>query len=116
MRELLRLASVVPHWADGDIDGFKLFAIRRSGSLRALGLENNDVVLSLNGFPLAPSEGATPWREWLSELTAAEEFTVGVRRRGETLEVAIARDDLRQVVEEAKRRAVARTYRRKDAE
>ncbi len=52
--ELGKLAKVVPNFADGKVDGFRIFRIRDASPFGSLGLRDNDVLRSVNGQSLEP--------------------------------------------------------------
>ena len=52
---LSKEAKVVPNFADGKLDGFRIFRIRGNGPFGGLGLRDNDVLTSANGRPLEPA-------------------------------------------------------------
>ncbi len=78
--KMAREARVVPNFADGQTNGFKVFAIRRNSALRKMGLKNNDVLTTVNGFDLSNTEKAL---EIYSKLQAEKSFTLEIMRNGE---------------------------------
>lgn len=86
--KLSREARVVPNFADGAPNGFKVFSIRRTSALRKMGLKNNDVMTSVNGFDLSNSGKAL---EIYSKLQSDKNFTLEILRNGEpmTLEYSV---------------------------
>jgi len=86
--KLSREARVVPNFADGKTNGFKVFAIRRNSALRKMGLKNNDVLTGINGNDLSDTEKAL---ELYSKLQSETSFSLEVLRNGEpvTLEYGI---------------------------
>lgn len=78
--KMSREARVVPNFADGQTNGFKVFAIRRNSALRKMGLKNNDVLTSVNGYDLSNTEKAL---EIYSKLQAEKSFSLEVLRNGE---------------------------------
>ena len=70
---------VVPHkGGDGEIDGYRLSAIRRGSLFDKLGIKNGDVVHQVNGMPLTSMEGAMGA---FQTLQSESEFTFEVTRR-----------------------------------
>ncbi len=56
---LISQVRATPHkGSDGDIDGFRLSAIRRGSLLQKLGIKNGDVIHGVNGSPLTSATGA----------------------------------------------------------
>ena len=86
--KMAREARVVPNFADGKTNGFKVFAIRRNSALRNMGLKNNDVRTSGNGFDLSNTEKAL---EIYSKLQSEKSLSLEVLRDGQpvTLEYDI---------------------------
>ncbi|MCB9742765.1 MAG: hypothetical protein H6741_11995 [Alphaproteobacteria bacterium] len=69
----------VPHKGpDGEIDGFRLSAIRRGTLFDKLGIKNGDIVHAVNGMPLTSTEGALSAYQTLS---SSAEFSFDVTRR-----------------------------------
>lgn len=72
-------ARAIPRSEDGRVIGMQLFGIRRAGLLGRLGIQNGDVVRSVNGFDLSdPTEALAA----LAALRDAERLTVHLDRRG----------------------------------
>ena len=86
--KLSREARIVPNFADGQTNGFKVFSIRRSSALRKMGLKNNDVLTAVNGFDLSDTEKAL---EIYSKLQSDKSFSLEILRNGEpmTLEYSV---------------------------
>jgi hypothetical protein len=80
--KMAREARVVPNFADGQTNGFKVFSIRRNSALRMMGLKNNDVLTGVNGFDLSNTEKAL---EIYSKLQAEKSFTVELTRNGKPM-------------------------------
>jgi general secretion pathway protein C len=77
--KLSREARVVPHFADGQTNGFKVFSIRRNSALRKMGMKNNDVITGVNGHSLANTEKAL---ELYTKLSSETDFEVTILRNG----------------------------------
>ena len=73
---------MVPNFADGATNGFKVFSIRRNSALRKMGLKNNDVLTSVNGLDLSNTEKAL---EIYSKLQADKHFSLELLRNGEPM-------------------------------
>lgn len=86
--KLSREARVVPNFADGQTNGFKIFSIRRNSAPRKLGLKNNDVLTAINGNSLGDMSKAM---SLYSKLSSESSFTLEVLRNGEpvTLEYEV---------------------------
>jgi general secretion pathway protein C len=77
--ELMRSARVVPHEENGKVVGVKLYGIRRSSLLGKLGLQNGDMLRTINGFDMASPDAAL---EAYTKLRTASDLSVSVVRRG----------------------------------
>jgi general secretion pathway protein C len=80
--KMAREARVVPNFADGQTNGFKVFSIRRNSALRQMGLKNNDVLTGVNGFDLSNTEKAL---EIYSKLQNEKSFTLELLRNGKPM-------------------------------
>lgn len=58
MNQLMTQIRVVPNFADGQPDGFKVFAIRPGSLFSKIGLQNGDVLKRVNGIELQGPEQA----------------------------------------------------------
>jgi general secretion pathway protein C len=77
--ELMRSARIVPHEQDGKVVGVKLYGIRRKSLLGSLGLQNGDLLRTINGFDMSSPDTAL---EAYSKLRSANNLTMAVTRRG----------------------------------
>jgi general secretion pathway protein C len=84
--ELSKLAKVVPNFANGKIDGFRIFKIRGSGPYGDLGLRDNDVLRTVNGTPLEPASILAT----VDALQGAQELVLEVQRNGEAVQLQYA--------------------------
>jgi type II secretion system protein C len=84
-QSILTQARIIPRYAeDGAMSGLEVSSIRPGSLLEAAGFENGDLVVAVNGAPLAdPGEGLKVFRE----LATAERFVVSVERQGAVLEL-----------------------------
>jgi general secretion pathway protein C len=87
--ELMRSARVVPHEENGRVVGVKLYGIRRSSLLGKLGIQNGDMLRTINGFDMSAPDSAL---EAYAKLRSASNLSVAVVRRGAavTMEYNIA--------------------------
>ena len=70
---------VVPHkGSDGQVDGYRLSAIRRGSLFDKLGIKNGDVVHAVNGMPLTSMDGAM---SAFQSLQSDDDFNFEVTRR-----------------------------------
>jgi len=88
LEDLDKLATQVrvrPHRdADGNVDGYRLSAIRRGNLLDKLGIKNGDIVHEVNGYPLNSSSGAmTAFQSLQSE--SAFQFDISRRNKRRTI-------------------------------
>lgn len=70
----------VPSFVKGEVQGIHVFSLRRKAALRALGIENGDVLVSLNGSPFVEAE--TEFALFL-ELNSVDEVRLEILRGGE---------------------------------
>ncbi len=77
--EIMRSARIVPHEENGSVVGVKLYGIRRNSLLGKLGLQNGDLLRTINGFDMASPDSAL---EAYSRLRSANNLSVAVVRRG----------------------------------
>jgi general secretion pathway protein C len=87
--ELMRSARVVPHEENGRVVGVKLYGIRKSSLLGKLGLQNGDMLRTINGFDMGSHDSAL---EAYAKLRSASNLSLAVVRRGNavTMEYNIA--------------------------
>lgn len=70
---------------DGEIDGYRLSAIRRGTLADKLGIRNGDVVHSVNGMPLTSMQGAM---SALQSLQSESNLKFEVTRRGQPVDMS----------------------------
>ena len=79
----------IPHrGSDGEIDGFRLSAIRRGSLLHKLGIKNGDIVHSVNGQPLMSAAGAMSAYQSLQNERSFE-FDLTRRNKKQTFDYTI---------------------------
>jgi general secretion pathway protein C len=72
-------ARVIPEEVDGERVGVRLFGIRRSSLLGAIGFQNGDTVRTLNGRSLAEPDAAL---EAYAALRSVDRYEIELERRG----------------------------------
>jgi general secretion pathway protein C len=82
--EIMRSARIVPHEENGQVVGVKLYGIRRNSLLGKLGLQNGDLLRTINGFNMSSPDTAL---EAYAKLRTANNLSVAVVRRGRPLTV-----------------------------
>jgi general secretion pathway protein C len=80
---LTRSARIVPDVRGGKPYGFRLFAVRPDGPFAKIGLQNNDVVVSINGLEMNSPEKAL---EVYGKLKSASHVSLGLERGGKKAE------------------------------
>jgi len=87
--ELMRSARVVPHEENGRVVGVKLYGIRKTSLFGKLGLQNGDMLRTINGFDMGSPDSAL---EAYAKLRSASNLSVALVRRGNavTMEYNIA--------------------------
>jgi general secretion pathway protein C len=83
----MRQARVMPHEENGEVVGFKVYGIRRDSLFGKLGLENGDLIRSVNGIPMT---GADKALQAYGRLRMADQIAVTVTRRGQELSLSFA--------------------------
>ena len=84
---LMRSARVIPHQEGGQTVGVKLYGIRRNSLLGRLGIQNGDMLRSVNGFNMTePDEALRAY----TRLRNAENLTVSLVRRGQPVNIEYA--------------------------
>lgn len=82
--EIMRSARIVPHEENGQVVGVKLYGIRRNSLLGKLGLQNGDLLRTINGFNMSSPDTAL---EAYAKLRTASNLSVAVVRRGRPMTV-----------------------------
>lgn len=77
---LMRTARVIPHEEDGQVVGVKLYGIRRSSLLGRLGIQNGDMLRTINGYDMTAPDSAL---EAYARLRNADRITINLQRRGQ---------------------------------
>jgi general secretion pathway protein C len=78
--ELMRTARIIPHEENGRTVGVKLYGIRRNSLLGRLGLQNGDMLRTINGYDMTSPDSAL---EAYARLRGADNLTVSLVRRGQ---------------------------------
>ena len=80
---LMRTARVIPHEEGGRVVGVKLYGIRRSSLLGRLGIQNGDMLRTINGYDMTAPDGTTRWRGESGGAVPSEKLIERLRSRGE---------------------------------
>lgn len=75
--KLLTQIRVVPHFADGKPDGFKIFNIRPGSLFASLGMVNGDIIKRVNGLEITGPEQAL---QMFQQLRDESQVTVDLER------------------------------------
>jgi general secretion pathway protein C len=78
--ELMRAARVIPYEENGRVVGVKVYGIRRAALLGKLGIQNGDVLRTINGFDLSSPDSAL---EAYTKLRQMDQFSIAMIRRGQ---------------------------------
>jgi general secretion pathway protein C len=82
MSALSRAARIVPELKDGRAAGFRLFSVRPDGPFALIGLQNNDVISSINGLEMnSPDQALMVY----TKLKSASHLSVGLERNGQKI-------------------------------
>lgn len=78
--ELMRTARIIPHEENGRVVGVKMYGIRRNSLLGRLGVQNGDMLRTINGYDMSSPDSAL---EAYTRLRTADHLTLNVVRRGQ---------------------------------
>jgi general secretion pathway protein C len=86
--ELMRAARVIPYEENGRVVGVKVYGIRRAALLGKLGIQNGDILRTINGFDLSSPDSAL---EAYTKLREMDQFSIAMVRRGQprTMEYSV---------------------------
>lgn len=79
---LSRSARIVPEMKDGKAAGFRLFAVRPEGPFALIGMQNGDIISSINGLEITSPEKAL---EVYAKLKSASHLSLGMERNGQKI-------------------------------
>ena len=82
MALLSRSARIVPEMKDGKAAGFRLFAVRPEGPFALIGMQNGDIISSINGLEITSPEKAL---EVYAKLKSASHLSLGMERNGQKI-------------------------------
>lgn len=82
--ELMRTARIIPHEENGRVVGVKMYGIRRSSLLGRLGVQNGDMLRTINGYDMSSPDSAL---EAYARLRNADHLTLSVVRRGQPMTI-----------------------------
>ena len=82
--ELMRTARIIPHEEGGRVIGVKMYGIRRNSLLGRLGMQNGDMLRTINGFDMASPDSAL---EAYARLRSADHLSMQVVRRGSAMTI-----------------------------
>jgi general secretion pathway protein C len=81
---LMRTARVIPHEEGGQTVGVKIYGIRRASLLGRLGVQNGDMLRTINGYDMTSPDSAL---EAYARLRNADRITINVVRRGQPMTI-----------------------------
>jgi len=79
MSLLSRSARIVPEMRDGKAAGFRLYAVKPDGPFAKIGMQNGDVISSINGLEITSPEKAL---EVYAKLKSASHLSLGMETNG----------------------------------
>ena len=79
-------ARIVPEMRDGATVGLRVFGVRASDPLAAIGIKNGDTVTSVNGLAISSPDQAL---EAYSKLRGATRIQIQVERQGKPMEIVV---------------------------
>lgn len=77
-------ARIIPAMKEGKATGFKLYGIRPGGAYALLGMQNGDILKTINGYSLDSPDKAL---EAYAQIRSAPHYTVAIERRGTPLTI-----------------------------
>lgn len=77
---LMTQARVVPHFVEGKISGYKIFAIKPGSVYTEIGLKNGDIINNINGIEIDSPEKAL---QLLAQLKSENDFQIDLVRNGQ---------------------------------
>lgn len=80
---LARSARIVPEVRGGKAHGFRMLAVRPDGPFAKIGIQNGDVLMSINGLEMSSPEKAI---EVYAKLKSASHLSLGLERMGKRIE------------------------------
>jgi general secretion pathway protein C len=80
--QIMSSARIVPHEENGQVVGVKMYGIRRNSLLGKLGMQNGDLLRTINGFEMSSPDTAL---EAYARLRSASNLSVAVVRRGQAM-------------------------------
>jgi general secretion pathway protein C len=79
---LSRSARIVPEMKDGKAAGFRFFAVRPDGPFAMIGVQNGDIISSINGLEITSPEKAL---EVYAKLKSASHLSLGIERNSQKI-------------------------------
>lgn len=86
LNQVIQQSRMVPNYENGQVNGFKIFAIRPESIFEQLGLKNGDVIQRINGVTVDSLEKALPMLELLK---TESNIAIDVNRGGSKKSLAI---------------------------
>jgi general secretion pathway protein C len=81
---LMQSGRILPNIENEEINGFKVYGIRKSSLWGKLGIQNGDVIHSVNGINFTGPDAAL---EAFTKLQGTDHMTVNVTRRGQDMNI-----------------------------
>ena len=88
VNDLMQQVRIMPHFDNGQPDGFRLSGIKTNSLVRKMGLRNGDIITGVNGEPIQTMDDALGFYK---QLSGASNVSVQMKRRGRerTIEYSI---------------------------
>jgi len=80
---LARSARIIPEVRGGKAHGFRMMAVKPDGPFAKIGIQNGDVLVSINGLEMSSPEKAM---EVYAKLKSASHLSLGLERMGKRIE------------------------------
>ena len=88
VNELMQQVKIMPHFQNGQPDGFSLTGIRPNSLVRKMGLRNGDIITGVNGRNIETMDDALGFYQ---QLSSDDSVSIQMKRRGRerTIEYSI---------------------------
>ena len=84
--KIMNAARLVPHVTNNEIDGFKIFAIKKDSIIKKLTLKNGDILKKINDETLTVDQGFLLYMS----IEKAEDFSIDFLRKGKGIKLKVS--------------------------
>ena len=79
VNDLMQQVKIMPHFDNGQPDGFSLTGIRPNSLVRKMGLRNGDIITGVNGEKIETMDDALGFYQ---KLSSSDNISIQMKRRG----------------------------------